>query len=126
MSNRRVPLVNLSHYTRGTPKEREQFVKVFGDGLQEFGFVRVQDHGVDQDLIRRTYADVERFFSLPRESKARYEIPDGGGQRGYTAFGKEHAKNRTIGDLKEFWHVGRELPAGHKNVSVYTQNVWPK
>lgn len=125
MSSRRVPLVSLHDYTHGTPNERDRFVKIFGEGLREFGFVSIEDHGVDQGLIRRTYEDVARFFELPREVKQRYEIPGGMGQRGYTGFGKEHAKNRTIGDLKEFWHVGRELPNGHRNLPTYGTNVWP-
>lgn len=125
MSQRRVPLVNLSDYRHGTAREREAFVRTFGEGLREFGFVSVEGHGVDSDLIRRTYADVARFFALPVKVKKKYEVEGGGGQRGYTGFGKEHAKNRTIGDLKEFWHVGRELPPGHKHLSAYGHNIWP-
>ena len=94
-------------------------------GCEEFGFVTVKDHGVDDALIRRTYAHLERFYQLPEEAKRRYDIPDGGGQRGYTGFGKEHAKNRKVGDLKEFWHVGREVPADHRYRAVYAPNVWP-
>lgn len=126
MSQRRVPLVNLSHYTSGTLSERDTFVKVFGDSLREFGFVTVEGHGVDAALIRRTYADLSKFFALPKDVKKQYDVEGGGGQRGYTGFGKEHAKNRTIGDLKEFWHVGRDLPPGHKHQSIYGQNLWPK
>lgn len=125
MSQRHVPLVDLSHYTHGTPKERERFVAVFGEGLREFGFVSVEGHGVDSDLIRHTYADVASFFELPHPVKSKYEIPDGAGQRGFTGFGKEHAKNRTIGDLKEFWHVGRELAQDHKHFAHYGHNLWP-
>jgi isopenicillin N synthase-like dioxygenase len=125
-SSRRIPTVHLSHYTRGNAKERADFVRVFGDGLKEFGFVTVADHGVDDGLIRRTYADVERLFALPDPVKGRYHVPGGGGQRGYVAFGQEHAKNRTVGDLKEFWHVGRELPASHPLTQSYGHNVWPE
>jgi isopenicillin N synthase-like dioxygenase len=123
---RRIPTVNLSHYRRGTPKERERFVQVFGEALKEFGFVTVEEHGVDDGLIRRTYSDVERFFQLPEATKQRYGAVMGG-QRGYTGFGQEHAKNRTVGDLKEFWHVGRELSASHPHFSpLYGANVWPE
>ena len=125
-SARRIPLVNLSHYRSGTPQERARFVQVFGDALKEFGFVSVEGHGVDDALIRRTYADVERFFSLSEGVKRHYTVPGGAGQRGYTGYGQEHAKNRTVGDLKEFWHVGRELPATHPHFSPhYGPNVWP-
>ncbi len=124
-SARRIPVVNLSQYRSGSPKERAEFVKVFGDGLKEFGFVTVEQHGIEDALIRRAYADVEQFFALPVEAKRRYEVQGGGGQRGYTGFGKEHAKNRKVGDLKEFWHVGRELPEGHRHLSQYGHNLWP-
>jgi isopenicillin N synthase-like dioxygenase len=123
--SKRIAVLDLSHYTRGTPAERERFIRAWGEGLVEFGFVSIVNHGVDDALIRRTYADAERLFALPKEAKQRYVIPGGGGQRGYTPFGREHAKNRTVGDLKEFWHVGRDLPAGHTRRSVYGENVWP-
>ena len=126
-TTRRVPLVNLSHYRSGTPEERARFVRVFGEALKEFGFVSVEGHGIDDGLIRRTYADVASFFGLPEQVKQRYHLAGVGGQRGYTPFGKEHAKNRTVGDLKEFWHVGRDLPEGHpRRPKAGAQNVWPE
>lgn len=123
---RRIPTVNLSHYRSGTPHERARFVQVFGDAVKEFGFVTVEGHGIDDGLIRRTYSDVERFFQLPENVKSRYAVPERPGERGYMAFGQEHAKNRKVGDLKEFWHVGRELPRGHRYLDAYGANVWPE
>jgi isopenicillin N synthase-like dioxygenase len=123
--SRRIPLLDLSHYTRGTARERDAFINAWGDGLKEFGFVSLVNHGVDADLIARTYADTARLFALPVDVKRKYEVPGGGGQRGYTGFGKEHAKNRTVGDLKEFWHVGRDLPPGNARRSSYGENQWP-
>lgn len=122
----RIPVVNLEHYLSGTPSERARFIQVYGDGLREFGFVTVNNHSVDDALIRRTYERLEAFYKLPEEVKRTYDVPDGGGQRGYTGYGKEHAKNRKVGDLKEFWHVGREVEAGSRYASVYPPNVWPK
>lgn len=91
-------------------------MKAWGDGLKEFGFVSIVNHGVDPEIIARTYEDAARLFALPVEVKAKHEIAGGGGQRGYTRFGKEHAKNRQVGDLKEFWHVGR---------STFGENEFP-
>ncbi len=125
MPHRRIPQLDLSHYQQGTPAERNRFVSAWGDGLKEFGFVSIVNHGVADDVIRRAYADAERFFALPVETKSKYDIAGGGGQRGYTSFGKEHAKNRKVGDLKEFWHVGRDLPANAPRKSAYGDNVWP-
>jgi isopenicillin N synthase-like dioxygenase len=125
-SGKKVPVIHLSDYRRGTPQERQRFVQTFGDALKEFGFASIDDHGIADSLIRRTYADVQAFFALPEEARRGYEVPGGGGQRGYTGFGKEHAKNRKIGDLKEFWHVARELPPEHPLQAFYGHNVWPR
>ncbi len=120
----RIPLLDLSHYSKGTPA-RAQFVRAFGEGLKEFGFVSIFNHGVDDALIRRTYAAAEKLFKLKPAAKDALEVKGGGGQRGYTAFGKEHAKNRKVGDMKEFFHVGRDLTAGHPRAAGYGGNVWP-
>jgi isopenicillin N synthase-like dioxygenase len=122
---RKVPLIHLSDYRRGSAAERARFVQTFGEALREFGFASIDDHGIADSLIRQTYADVQAFFALEKQAKQPYEVPGGAGQRGYTGFGKEHAKNRTIGDLKEYWHVARELPAGHPRLAQYGVNVWP-
>ncbi len=125
--SRHIPLLDLSNYTKGTTAERSRFVGAWGDGLKEFGFVSIVNHGVDDVLIRRAYDDAEQFFALTKETKNQYDIPNGGGQRGFTSFGKEHAKNRKVGDLKEFWHVGRDLPADSPKRAVqYGENVWPR
>jgi isopenicillin N synthase-like dioxygenase len=122
--SKHIPVLDLSHYVRGTPAERARFVQAWGEGLTEFGFVSIVNHGVDDELIRRTYADTEQLFALPQTTKMKYHVPGGGGQRGFTAFGQEHAKNRTVGDLKEFWHVGREAPPAGK-AAHYGPNLWP-
>ncbi len=120
-----IPVLDLSHYTHGTAKERDVFAESWRAGLQQYGFVSVINHGVAADTIANAYRDAARFFGLELEVKKQYDIPGGGGQRGYTGFGKEHAKNRSIGDLKEFWHVGRELPKAHPLHATYGLNVWP-
>ncbi len=114
--SRSIPLLDLSHYSHGTPSQRDAFIKAWGDGLREFGFVSIINHGVDPGLIARTYDDTAKLFALSAEVKAKYEVPNGAGQRGYTPFGREHAKNRKVGDLKEFWHVGNDR---------FGANEWP-
>jgi isopenicillin N synthase-like dioxygenase len=119
-----VPCVNIQQFTQGTPQEAREFTNLFGQGLKEFGFVVVEGHGIDPALIRQAYAKVKAFFDLPPDIKATYDLPGGGGQRAYTGFGKEHAKNNDKGDLKEFWHVGRETYTGPEK--LYPPNVWPE
>ena len=96
-----------------------------GNSFVEYGFAIVRDHGIPQGLIDRAEQKSKQFFALPDEVKKKYLIPGGGGARGYTPFGIETAKGCKAFDLKEFWHVGRELPAGHKFREVMADNVWP-
>ncbi|MFC4295632.1 isopenicillin N synthase family dioxygenase [Novosphingobium tardum] len=96
-----------------------------GESFQTFGFAMVKDHGLDPDLVARAWDLTAQFFALPEEEKRRYAIPGQGGARGYTPFGTEIAKGAKAHDLKEFWHVGRDLPAGHPLSDSMPPNVWP-
>ena len=96
-----------------------------GDALQRTGFAVVSEHGIDSVLIERALAATRAFFALPEPVKRRYHVPGQGGARGLTPFGIETAKGAMTHDLKEFWHVGRELPAGHPFGSVMPGNLWP-
>ena len=117
--------LDLRKFTHGTSKDRIEFSKNFYDGLQEIGFIILEGHGVDPNLIDKNYEFWQKLFSLDTETKLKYEGKDGGA-RGYTGFGKEHAKNRKVGDLKEFFHVGQELPTRHPLTTVYPDNIWPE
>ena len=103
----------------------EAFAQELGSSFEEYGFAIVRDHGIPQDLIDRAEAKAKEFFALPEEVKRSYLLPGTGGARGYTAFGVETAKGAQAHDLKEFWHVGRELAAGHRYREVMGDNVWP-
>ena len=96
-----------------------------GRSFREYGFAVIRDHGIPADLIARAEALSKEFFALPAEAKKAYHIPGGGGARGYTPFGIETAKGAQAHDLKEFWHVGRELPPGHPFRGHMGDNVWP-
>src|SRR3546814_7129959 len=85
----------------------------------------ITDHGIDPALIDRAWTKAKEFFALPEAVKRAYFIPGGGGARGYTPFGTEIAKGAKEVDLKEFWHVGRDLPAGHRLAAQQPNNVWP-
>src|SRR3954447_20680313 len=104
----------------------EGFARELGESFERYGFAIISDHGIPADLIARAEDKAKAFFALPEEVKRRYKIEGGGGARGYTPFGIETAKGATAYDLKEFWHVGRELPEGHPYAEVMARNVWPK
>jgi isopenicillin N synthase-like dioxygenase len=104
--------------------DRDAFVAELGAAYREWGFAGIRGHGIPQDVIDGAYDVFSRFFALPEDVKKRYHIPGGGGARGYTPFGVETAKGALYSDLKEFWHVGRDVRDG-KYADVMPANVWP-
>jgi isopenicillin N synthase-like dioxygenase len=123
-----IPSLDLADFTGGNPEKKREFVKKLGEAYNNIGFVAIKNHGLSQDLQDKLYAAIKNFFSLPDEVKAKYEKPEIGYQRGYTGKGKEHAKGRNTGDLKEFYHVGQELsaiPDSDPIKSEYPANIWP-
>ncbi|WP_167954467.1 isopenicillin N synthase family dioxygenase [Sphingomonas jejuensis] len=105
--------------------EPDGFAAALGASFERFGFAVIQDHGIDQGLIDRAWADTAAFFALPEEEKRALHKPGAGGARGYTPFGIEIAKDAKQHDLKEFFHVGRELPEGHRFSETMAPNIWP-
>lgn len=118
-----IPVVDLSDFTGGDPKKKAAFVQQLGKAYEEVGFVAVKNHGIPDDLIADLYQYVQEFFSLPADKKKGYEIPELAGQRGYTSFGKEHAKGSEAPDLKEFFQYGQTVPENHPLKPEYPDNV---
>jgi isopenicillin N synthase-like dioxygenase len=102
-----------------------EFARELGRSFEEFGFAIVRDHGIPAELIARAEEKSRAFFALPEAIKRRYAIPGQGGARGYTPFGTERAKDAQVHDLKEFFHIGRELPRDSKFADIMPANVWP-
>ena len=123
MSKRAIPLVDLKKFTEGNEAQRQEFVQELGDAFRDIGFVGVVNHGVPKQLIDDFYRVSNEFFALDKSTKQRYEIPGMAGQRGYTSFGKEHAKQSTVADLKEFFQIGQHVAADHPLKAQYPDNV---
>lgn len=103
----------------------DAFAGALGAAFERFGFAVIRDHGLPDALVQAALADAKAFFALPEAAKRRYLVPGGAGQRGYTPFRVETAKDAEHPDLKEFWHVGRDLPEGHPLRPLVAPNVWP-
>jgi isopenicillin N synthase-like dioxygenase len=119
-----IPAVDLSLFVNGNEAEKQQFITDLTNAWKEIGFVTVYNHGVPQDLIDAFFEQVQQFFALPTEKKLTYEDIDNGGQRGYTSFGREHAKGFDTPDLKEFWQIGQEVTDGDAIKNEYVDNIY--
>ncbi|HNR91828.1 MAG TPA: 2-oxoglutarate and iron-dependent oxygenase domain-containing protein [Dokdonella sp.] len=116
-----VPTLDIRRYD----SDRDAFVAEIGAAYREFGFCCISGHGIPAAAIDGAYDAFRRFFALPAETKLKYHVPGGGGARGYTPFGIETAKDSKYPDLKEFWHIGREIARDSKYAEVMPPNLWP-
>ncbi|PKP25769.1 MAG: flavonol synthase [Bacteroidetes bacterium HGW-Bacteroidetes-2] len=118
-----IPSVNLADFLSEDSIRKQKFVEEIGAAYEEIGFVSLKNHFLSDVLVDALYKEVKAFFALPLETKKKYERIELGGQRGYVSFGKEHAKGKKEGDLKEFWHFGQEPDAEAKLIDVYPDNI---
>jgi len=116
-----IPVLDLDEFS----ERRDGFTRALGRAYREYGFVGIREHGLGNALIDEAYARFREFFALPDEVKQRYHQPGGGGRRGYTGFGVEQAKDHDKPDLKEFWHVGREIDGENPHPDILLPNIWP-
>lgn len=121
-----VPSVDLSDFLSDDPKRKQKFIDEIGKAFEDIGFVALSGHFLSDELVDSLYAEIKDFFNLPSEVKDGYQIEGIGGQRGYTSFGKEHAKGRKEGDLKEFWHFGQYVEDNDALEKEYPANVMVK
>ena len=119
----RIPSVNLQDFLSEDPAKKQQFIDEIGKAYEDIGFVALKGHFLDDELVDNLYKEIKQFFSLPVETKRKYEIDGIGGQRGYVSFGKESAKGRKEGDLKEFWHFGQYVEDDPERAKEYPENV---
>ncbi len=116
-----IPVLSLANQDT----DADGFAKALGGSFRQFGFAIITDHGVDPALIKSAWSLTRALFALPLDTKLHYHVPEIFGQRGYTPFGIEIAKDADHVDLKEFWHVGRDLPSGHRFRDHMPDNLWP-
>ncbi|UII79468.1 isopenicillin N synthase family oxygenase [Flagellimonas sp. CMM7] len=121
-----IPSVDLRDFVSGDAPRKEKFIAEIGAAFEDIGFVALSGHFLSENLVEQLYGEIKQFFQLPQTTKDTYEIEGIGGQRGYTSFGKEHAKGKKEGDLKEFWHFGQYVENNPKLEAEYPDNVYVK
>ncbi|MBL7857295.1 MAG: isopenicillin N synthase family oxygenase [Cyclobacteriaceae bacterium] len=120
-----IPSLDLADFYQGDQALKQKFVEELGAAYNNIGFAAIRNHFLTDDMQQKLYTAIKKFFALPDEIKKKYERQQLAGQRGYTGKGKEHAKGRNTGDLKEFYHVGQELEKSELIKEGYPANVWP-
>ena len=121
-----IPSLDLADFYGADPEKKRKFVAALGAAYNNIGFVAIKNHFLSSEMQERLYTSIKKYFALPDAVKAAHERTDLAGQRGYTGKGKEHAKGRNTGDLKEFYHVGQELSDADLKKEGYPGNIWPR
>ena len=119
----KIPSVNLADFLSDDPNKKQKFINEIGYAYENIGFVALKGHFLEDTLVNNLYSEIKNFFELPLETKEKYEIQGIGGQRGYVSFGKESAKGKKEGDLKEFWHFGQYVEDDTERAKEYPENV---
>ena len=119
----KIPSVNLADFLSDDPNKKQKFINEIGYAYETIGFVALKGHFLEDTLVNNLYSEIKNFFELPIETKEKYEIQGIGGQRGYVSFGKESAKGKKEGDLKEFWHFGQYVEDDTERAKEYPENV---
>lgn len=120
-----VPSLDLADFLDGNEVQKARFVEELGQAFNNIGFVAIRSHYLSYELQDKLYSIIRKFFALPEEVKQKYEDPELAGQRGYVGKGKEHAKGRSAGDLKEFFHIGQDVEEDDLFKKEYPANIWP-
>lgn len=121
-----IPTLDIRRFTHpASPEDRQAFIDELGAAYREWGFAGIRHHGIPQTQIDTAYATFQAFFALPEATKRQYHVVGGGGARGYTPFGVETAKGSKHFDLKEFWHIGREISRDSRYAAEMPENQWP-
>ncbi|MFT7590815.1 MAG: isopenicillin N synthase-like dioxygenase [bacterium] len=118
-----IPSLDLNKFTKGNADEKAAFVEALGTAYEDTGFAAISSHMLSKELESQLYDESKRFFDLPESAKMNYANDALAGQRGYTGWGKEHAKGKNVGDLKEFWHFGQYVPNELKSQYGYPKNL---
>lgn len=115
--------IDLQDFKNGTPAAKQKFVQDLGAAYEKIGFVAIYNHELSDELSANLYKYTKEFYALPLETKMKYHVAGIAGQRGFTSWGTEHSKDSKVGDLKEFYHFGQEIPQELKAKFDYHENI---
>lgn len=116
-----IPILDMGRFDT----DRDAFVAELGAAYREYGFCGINNHGISAELIENAYRVFHDFFALSAADKEHYHMENRAGERGYTGFGIEQAKDYGVPDLKEFWHIGRQIALENPYPNILLRNLWP-
>ncbi len=129
-----IPTIDLGRFLDSHGETRREIAAKVDKICREIGFLIIENHRIDEELIRNTWEVAGRFFQYNQTEKHKVKPADPGSPRGYTPIEGE-TLSRTIGeetppDLKETFSSGPISPPQGQSQSenfdfFYGSNIWP-
>jgi isopenicillin N synthase-like dioxygenase len=128
-----LPVIDLGPYLAGAPGALEAVAGELRVALQTVGFFLIVDHGVDRDLIARTFAEARRFHAQPAAAKLALRMNEH--NNGYMAMGRYAVWTSDVNandkpDLNEAFFTKRERspddPLVRSGRRFAGPNRWPE
>lgn len=134
MSSMAIPVIDLSPYFEGTDTGKAAVAKAVDDACRSIGFLVIDGHGVDPELIAQMRQVSRAYFELPLEQKMQLKMPVDK-YRGYTPMGTEglaaSLDEVAPPDLKESFSIGPvnapddDYHKGPQAGPFFADNDWP-
>lgn len=131
-----IPVIDLAPALTGEAGARQRAAREIEAACTDIGFFTVRGHGVPLELIDGLRARARHFFDLPLECKLeaapeQASVPRGYRVLGFDALSRGNA-DPTPGDLKEYYHFGREhwpdepYFSSEEGRRYFIPNRWPR
>ncbi|MES0881927.1 isopenicillin N synthase family dioxygenase [Roseibium sp. SCP14] len=129
MSGKGIPVIDLDPLISNAPGGLEAVAEDIGHAAREIGFFYVKNHGIDDELIKRTFAAARDLFSQSDDFKMDLTKGFFETNRGYVPMEGENLDPTKPSDLKEAFNIGLDLAADDPRIlngeSFRAVNQWP-
>ncbi|SMF37169.1 Isopenicillin N synthase [Pseudobacteriovorax antillogorgiicola] len=123
-----IPNLNVGRLLSTTQTPTPEIIQRFLQTFQTIGFAYIENHGIQEAMIKDILRLSQAFFALPKEQKMALHMKHSGyAWRGYFPVGDELTSG--IPDQKEGIYFGEEHSPDHQGVQdgwpLHGQNLWP-
>ena len=115
-----LPVIDLGPSFSGEDVDRERVAEEIGTACRDTGFFYIANHGIDQAVVDRAFAESNRFFDQPDALKTPLRKRDD--SNGYEPMEAQRLDNESPGDLKESFNF---TTGGVTGSPGFRASLWP-
>lgn len=118
-----IPVIDFAPFLTEDRAGQHRVAQEVYQACHTIGFIYLQNHGIVQELVEQVFAESQRFFALPLETKQQLAWSDELSNRGYVGIQRERLNPNRPGDAKEAFNIGKENCSADDALAL-TQNRW--